>query len=73
MGAHLDPIDRTGDCDPRQAAGKRLLIHVGVHQGARGQQGGVGRQNLPAVGAVLPTAVGVGEGDIEPVALLALG
>lgn len=60
-----DPGEFGRDSNPAQATRKGLLIHVGVSQYPGGENPPVWRKDLPAIGVVIPAAIGMPQGDIK--------
>ena len=49
----------------QKAARERLLVHMGVQKHARAQHRAVGGQDLPPIGVVVPTGIGVADRDVN--------
>ena len=67
MGAHDDAVDTGRNAQAVEIAGERLFVRVRMQQHAGPEHRSVERQDLEAVGIVLPAGVVAAHGDIEVV------
>ena len=65
MPTHPYPGELRRDLHPRQTAGKRLFMLVRVGQYAGRHHLAIGRQIFPAIGVMIPAAVGVTQCDLD--------
>lgn len=68
MGADGDRADILRYGDPVEAAGEGLFRVVRMQQNPFTQHRSIRGQHLPSVRIMLPAAIGVAHGDVEPVA-----
>ncbi len=68
VGANPHPGEFVGDTHRGQTAGEWLLVNMRMRQHAGCEYLAIRAQQLPAIGVVVPAAVGVAQGDIDVVA-----
>jgi len=67
MGAKRDPTNCGRDIDAAQGSGEGLLLDVRVKQRTSCQDTTIGRYDLPFVGIMRPSGVGMAHRYVEPV------
>lgn len=72
MGPHPDLNDSIWDLDAALASGEGLFTYMGMEQktgegviGIHGEDNTIGGNHIPAIGVVIPTGIGMQDGDME--------
>jgi hypothetical protein len=58
-------IHARGNCDPRQGPREGLFGFMGMHQNAQTQACAIRGQDLPPIGVMVPTGVGVAQREVK--------
>ena len=61
-----DGRNRGGNSNTRKAPRERPLDFVRMQKDSRSEDLAAGRDHVPAIGVMIPTGIGMADGDIEP-------